>query len=98
MGRQNLFGNVIIIGTGLIGASVGLNLISKRMASHVMGVGRGEGNLRAAKKLKAIHSYLKIKKTTDLFSGKGGPKLTSSGFDSARHTGSNSFGILRTDP
>lgn len=65
----------MIIGTGLIGASVGLNLISKRLASHVIGVGRGEGNLRAAKKRKAIHSYMKIRKTTDLFWGEGAHKL-----------------------
>ncbi len=71
-----LFNNVVIIGTGLIGASVGLNLVSKRMARHVTGVGRGKSNLNAARRRKAIHSSRQIKSTADLFRGEGARLLT----------------------
>jgi prephenate dehydrogenase len=62
-----LFNNVVIIGTGLIGASVGINLISRRLASCVIGVGRGQANLKTACRRGAIHKYYKINSTTDLF-------------------------------
>lgn len=69
MKKSQSFGNVVIIGTGLIGGSVGLNLMSQRLATHVVGIGRSEANLRSARRRKAIHSFQKIRRTDDLFSG-----------------------------
>ncbi len=61
------FNQVIIVGTGLIGASLGLNLIKKRLAKEVIGVGRHAANLRTAKRIRAIHTPWQIRKTKDLF-------------------------------
>ena len=72
---SKLFNNVVIIGTGLIGASVGLNLVTRRMASQVIGVGRSAANLKTARQRKAIHQGLTIRKTAELFSGKGAQVL-----------------------
>ncbi len=50
-----MFRKAVIIGVGQIGASVGMNLVAKKMAKEVIGVGRDPGNLREALRRKAIH-------------------------------------------
>ena len=51
------FGQVVIIGVGLIGGSIGLVLKQKGLASSVVGVGRRIENLELAVKLRAIDRY-----------------------------------------
>ncbi len=72
---NKLVDKVVIIGTGLIGASVGLNLVTRRMASQVIGVGRSAANLKTARQRKAVHKGLTIRRTSDLFKGKGAQAL-----------------------
>jgi prephenate dehydrogenase len=50
------FERVTIVGPGLIGGSLGLALKAKRLAKHVVGVGRRESSLRAAQAVGAIDS------------------------------------------
>lgn len=64
---MKLFNKVFIIGCGLIGASMGLNLVTKRLAKQVVGVGRDPSNLRTAKRRRAIHEAWTIRSTKDLF-------------------------------
>ena len=45
---------VTIIGVGLIGASIGLALRQRRLAKHVIGVGRRASSLRKAKEREAV--------------------------------------------
>ena len=45
---------VTIIGVGLIGASIGLALRERRLATHVVGVGRRASSLRKAKQREAV--------------------------------------------
>ena len=49
------FDKVVVIGVGQIGASIGMNLIAKRLAKEVIGVGRDPKNLRIAVRKRAIH-------------------------------------------
>lgn len=49
-----MFDKVVIIGVGQIGASVGMNLVAKKLAKEVVGVGRSSGNLREATRRRAI--------------------------------------------
>ena len=69
------FGNVIIVGVGLIGASIGMNLVKRRLADHVVGVGRGRANLNVAKRRRAIHQAWSVKDHRDLFRGARGAAL-----------------------
>jgi prephenate dehydrogenase len=55
------FGTAVIIGVGLIGGSIGLALRAKRLASHVIGVGRNPLSLDQAVRLGAVD-----RGTTDL--------------------------------
>lgn len=52
-----LFNKVVLIGVGQIGSSIGLNLIKRRLAREVIGVGRSVKNLKEAVHLRAIHRY-----------------------------------------
>ena len=46
---------IVIIGTGLIGASVGLNLMARKDRKYeVVGVDRSRQNARTAKEMKAV--------------------------------------------
>jgi prephenate dehydrogenase len=58
------FGNVAIIGVGLIGGSIGMALRSRRIAAHVVGVGRDRHSLDEAARTGAID-----RGTTDFDSG-----------------------------
>jgi len=49
------FNRVVIIGVGLIGSSIGMNLIRQKMAREVIGVGRNSQNLKEALRKKAVH-------------------------------------------
>ena len=49
-----LFNRVIIVGVGLIGSSMGMNFLQKRLAHEVIGVGRNKKNLKEAVRRKAI--------------------------------------------
>ncbi|MGL6073330.1 MAG: prephenate dehydrogenase [Fimbriiglobus sp.] len=51
------FGQVTIIGVGLIGGSVGLALERAKLADCIVGVGRDERTLERAMTLGAIHTY-----------------------------------------
>lgn len=50
-----LFDKVVIVGVGLIGSSIGMNLIKRKLAKEVIGVGRDRANLREAIRRRAIH-------------------------------------------
>ncbi|NBW97560.1 MAG: prephenate dehydrogenase [Planctomycetia bacterium] len=52
---------VAIVGVGLIGGSIGLTLLSRRLAARVIGVGRSKASLAEAKRLGAV-----TETTTDL--------------------------------
>jgi len=51
---MKMFNKVVIIGTGLIGGSLGLALRKKRLAGQVIGLSRHQKNARLAKKIGAI--------------------------------------------
>ena len=53
---MKIFNKVVIIGTGLIGGSVGLGLRKKHLAKEVIGLSRKKANANLAKKLGAIDS------------------------------------------
>ncbi len=53
-----LFNTVVIVGVGLLGSSIGMNLIRKKIAKHVVGVGRDTANLKIAIKRKSIHEFV----------------------------------------
>lgn len=50
-----IFRRAVIVGVGQIGASLGMNLIARRLAREVVGVGRDPRNLRVAMRKRAIH-------------------------------------------
>ncbi len=47
---------VVIVGVGLIGGSIGLALLRRGMAAHVVGVGHRAQSLATAERLGAVHS------------------------------------------
>lgn len=49
------FNKVVIIGVGLMGSSIGMNLVRRKIAREVIGVGRNAQNLREALRRKAVH-------------------------------------------
>ncbi|MFP4379499.1 MAG: prephenate dehydrogenase [Candidatus Sumerlaeia bacterium] len=51
------FSKVTIAGVGLLGASLGMALMKRRLADRVVGVGRNTGRLERAVRLGAIDSY-----------------------------------------
>jgi prephenate dehydrogenase len=55
------FGTAVIVGVGLIGGSIGLALRARRLASHVIGVGRNALSLERAVGMQAVD-----RATTDL--------------------------------
>lgn len=57
---------VIIVGVGLIGSSIGRDLIRRRLAKRVVGVGRHRGNLQFAKKEGAIHDFMVMRRPQEL--------------------------------
>jgi prephenate dehydrogenase len=58
--KKYLFDKVVIVGVGLMGASLGMNLLRHKKARSIVGVGRSRANLNTAKQKKAI---------TDIFTG-----------------------------
>ena len=56
-----LFNKVVIVGVGLMGASLGMDLLRTKKVKTILGVGRKRANLNVAKRKKAI---------THIFSGK----------------------------
>jgi prephenate dehydrogenase len=52
--NRTLFRRVVIIGTGLIGGSIGLALKRQRLAARVVGVSRQEASIKAAIEMGAI--------------------------------------------
>ncbi len=56
-----MFNRVVIVGVGLIGGSLGLEIKRKKIAQEVIGVGRSQSNLKIALKRKLID-----RATTDL--------------------------------
>lgn len=66
---MKLFNKVVIIGTGLIGGSLGLALKKKHLVSQIVGLSRHQRNVRLAKKAGAIDyigSSLEVVKDADL--------------------------------
>ncbi|OGP14628.1 MAG: hypothetical protein A3I75_00315 [Deltaproteobacteria bacterium RIFCSPLOWO2_02_FULL_50_16] len=55
------FEKVVIVGVGLIGASLGIDLLRQKMARCIVGIGRSRANLLVARRKKAI---------THIFSGR----------------------------
>lgn len=47
---------VAIVGVGLIGGSIGLDLLRRGLAKHVVGIGRRQATLRTAKRVGAVSS------------------------------------------
>lgn len=62
-----MFNKVYIVGCGLIGASIGLELVRKQLAREVIGVGRSTANLRIAKRRRAIHRGKRFKTLPEIF-------------------------------
>ena len=52
------FKQVAIVGVGLIGGSLGMILRRKRLADHVVGIGRRIENLKTAVDMGAIDRYV----------------------------------------
>ena len=48
------FDTVAIVGVGLIGGSIGMAVRERKLARQVIGIGRNEGNLNAARRHGAI--------------------------------------------
>lgn len=65
--RSPLFPKVVIVGTGLIGSSIGLDLVSGRLCREVIGVGRDPKNLRVAVRRRAIHRFVSNRQALSLF-------------------------------
>ncbi len=66
---MKMFNKVVIIGTGLIGGSLGLDLRKRHLAAQVIGLSRRKGNANLAKKNGAIDSValsLDVVKDADL--------------------------------
>lgn len=66
---MKMFNKVVIIGTGLIGGSLGLDLRKRHLAAEVIGLSRKKGNANLAKKSGAIDSVassLEVVKDADL--------------------------------
>lgn len=61
-----MFNRVLIIGVGLIGSSIGMNLIRKKMAREVIGVGRNRVNLKEAIRRRAIHRSVQVQEVQSL--------------------------------
>lgn len=62
---------VAIVGVGLIGGSIGIDLLRRGLARHVVGVGHRPASLRAAKRVGAVSTT-----TTDLARGVADAELT----------------------
>ncbi|MBI2083002.1 MAG: prephenate dehydrogenase [Deltaproteobacteria bacterium] len=58
---------VIIIGCGQIGASIGLNLVARKLADRVIGIDTNKENLSQALKRRAVDKIFPLKKAPDLF-------------------------------
>lgn len=61
------FGTVAILGVGLIGGSLGMALKARRLARHVVGIGRDSARLETARQLGAVDAV-----TTDWAAGVAG--------------------------
>lgn len=64
------FDKVTIVGVGLVGGSLAMVIKEQRLASHIVGVGRGIQNLKDAAKRGIVDDY-----TTDLVEGVKGSNL-----------------------
>lgn len=69
--RRTTWDTVAIVGVGLIGGSIGLALRERRLAKHVVGVGRNTARLAVAKRRGALTST-----TTQLSRGVADAELT----------------------
>src|SRR3569833_758131 len=47
---------VAIVGVGMIGGSIGIDLLRRKLARHVVGIGRNNASLRAAQHAGAVSS------------------------------------------
>ena len=56
---SRLFDRVVIVGVGLIGSSLGMTIVRKRLAREVIGIGRDVTNLKVAMRKKAVHRIVK---------------------------------------
>jgi prephenate dehydrogenase len=61
---------VAIVGVGLIGGSIGIDLLAQRLARRVIGIGRRAASLKTARRKKAVTHT-----TTDLAAGVGEAQL-----------------------
>lgn len=61
---------VAIVGVGLLGGSIGLALQQRRLAQHVVGIGRRASSLRTARSYHTVHAT-----TTELSEGVAGAEL-----------------------
>lgn len=55
-----MFRKAIIIGVGQIGASMGMNLVARKLAGEVIGAGRDSRNLTEAVERRAIHRFVRV--------------------------------------
>lgn len=60
------FNQVIIVGVGLIGSSLGRDLIKRKLAHSVVGVGRNLDNLKTALRQNAINQMIKLSDVNNL--------------------------------
>ncbi len=61
---KHIFDTVAIVGPGLIGGSIGLGIRRRKLAAHLVGIGRRASSLRKARQAGAVDST-----TTDLEAG-----------------------------
>src|SRR5690242_7643331 len=55
-GKHPLWDTVAIVGVGLIGGSIGRDLLARGLARHVVGIGRREESLHVARQVGACSS------------------------------------------
>ncbi len=65
--RSPLFDKVVLVGVGLMGSSLGMNLVARSLAREVVGVGRQRRNLKEALRRKAIHRAVPAAQAKALF-------------------------------
>lgn len=63
---NNKFNRIFIVGVGLIGSSIGLNVTKKRLGNHIIGVDSDRNNLAVAKKRGAIQEVRVVRSPKEI--------------------------------
>lgn len=88
MNTEILIPKMCVIGVGLIGGSLALAMKEAGLVGEVVGVGRGEENLKAALRLGVVDSYTTDPsvgvKDADLIFGDSGSRFSGAGQNHSR--------------